>query len=87
MHCIALHCNGCFGHMILKYLIFICDKYKYQLERNTDAKKLDKSNSFEHHTNHLSQGSGRGKMWKQDLKKIAMLTVGVGGALALYNSR
>ena len=26
-------------------------------------------------------------MWKQDLKKIAMLTVGVGGALALYNSR
>ena len=26
-------------------------------------------------------------MWKQDLKKIAMLTVGVGGAFALYNSR
>ena len=26
--------------MILKYLIFICDKYKYQLERNTDAKNL-----------------------------------------------
>ena len=26
-------------------------------------------------------------MWKQDLKKIAMLTVGAGGALALYNSR
>ena len=38
--CIALNCNGCFGHMILKYLIFICDKYKYQLERNTDAKNL-----------------------------------------------
>ena len=28
-------------------------------------------------------------MWKQDVKKIAMLTVGAGGALALYkyNSR
>ena len=34
-------------------------------------------------------GSERGEMWKQDLKKIAMLTVGAGGTLALYkyNSR
>ena len=26
-------------------------------------------------------------MWKQDLKKIAMVAVGVGGAYALYNSK
>ena len=38
---VTVHCSGCFGHhMIQKYVIFICDKYKYQLERNTDAKNL-----------------------------------------------
>ena len=34
----------------------------------------------------LKKGSRRGKMWKQDLKKVAMVAVGVGGAYALYNS-
>ena len=27
------------------------------------------------------------EMWKKDIKKAAMLAVGLGGALALYNSR
>ena len=36
--------------------------------------------------NQLNKGSQRGEMWKQELKKIVMVTAGVGGAYALYKS-
>ena len=34
-----------------------------------------------------SPKQGRAVMWKQDLKKIAVVAVGVGGAYALYKFR